>query len=85
MKYRLTDEDGLSDGEEVKLGLNPNFGDSNNDGISDGEEKIYQTFTPDLEFSEESPVTGFTVAFAGTGDITERTVVTDMLDVDVLF
>lgn len=79
-----SDGDGLYDGEEIKLKLNPNKKDSNNNGILDGDEKIYQEFEPDLEFDESSPVVGIKLAFAGTGDISQRTVVKDMLNIDVL-
>lgn len=33
-----TDGDGLSDGEEIRLGANPNNPDSDGDGVSDGDE-----------------------------------------------
>ena len=48
------------------------------------EDKDYQTYEPELEIDEESAVIGMSVSFAGTGDISERTTVTDMMDIDVL-
>lgn len=39
-----SDQDGLSDLEEIELGTNPNLADSDQDGLTDKEEvKIYQT------------------------------------------
>ena len=79
-----TDEDGLLDGEEPDLGFNPTLPDTDNDGTPDGQEKIYQTYEPELEIDEESAVIGMSISFAGTGDISERTTVTDMMDIDVM-
>lgn len=64
-----TDEDGLSDSDEIALKLNPLEKDTDGDGVLDGDEKIQQTKTEEIICEEKPLVTNVTVSTCCCGNI----------------
>ena len=62
-----SDDDGLSDGEEINQGTDPTNADTDGDGVNDGDEIANGTRTPMMMDSVETPVT------FGTGETTPTT------------
>ncbi len=74
--------DGLSDGDEIALGLDPLNPDSDGDGIPDNEEKIKQTFIHDVE--NECAVEQIIIDSAATGNLQNTMTINSIMNVDIL-
>lgn len=74
--------DGLSDGDEIALGLDPLNPDSDGDGIPDNEEKIKQTFIHDVE--NECAVEQIIIDSAATGNLQNTMTIDSIMNVDIL-
>ena len=76
-----TDEDGLSDGEEVLLELNLLLYDTYHDGVCDGDRKIQQISNVIVE-SYDDIISGLTVEMDTTGYLKDNLLVKNMFDID---
>ena len=72
---------GLSDGDEIALGLNPLVSDSNGDGIPDNKEKFLQNKVFDAG-ETDTIVQNIDITFEGTGYINSTTTVESIMNTD---
>lgn len=74
-----TDNDGLTDKEEIDLGLNPLLADTDGNGIIDSEEKLEQVAVYN-DFWDDTLIKEIRLSATVFGDIYDELFLDDMID-----
>lgn len=79
-----TDGDGLSDYEDVALNFNPKNPDTDKNGILDGDEKVYQTYSKQIDNMNNPGITCVEIGMECDGLIENKAVIIDTYNIDML-